>query len=298
MQANVYPLDRFVRALFGIFAALLAWFWLPTPWSWLAWVAAAVLIGTALLRFCPLYLPFGFGRGAAKGGGPRPVWMIAALLVLAAVLAGGSYASNFFSRKIFLEEFNAMNHFYKQTLFLTGKAQRAEALDNYTKLVPAYAAFKDKYTRYRPQALAGDGKLQGDLDTVARMIAAVEPGVRTGDLHQTHLDLEKIRPVFQEMFKRNGFSMLAIALVDFHDAMELMLDAATAKDAAKLVSLYPSVSEKMAAVEADTNDAEIQAIRKNLDTLLATAKEARLDALPAQGDALKTSFVKVYLKRG
>ena len=130
------------------------------------------------------------------------------------------------------------------------------------------------------------------------MVAEVEPLVRTGDLHQAHLDLEKVRPVFQDMFKRNGFSLLAVALVDFHDAMELMLDAANARDEAKLVALYPQVSDKLAAVEAETNDAEIQAIRANLDGLLAMAKAARKDDLPRQADTLKSSFVKVYLKRG
>jgi 2-oxo-4-hydroxy-4-carboxy--5-ureidoimidazoline (OHCU) decarboxylase len=130
------------------------------------------------------------------------------------------------------------------------------------------------------------------------MLADVNSLVRTGDLHQAHLDLEKVRPVFQEMFKRNGFSMLAVALVDFHDAMELVLDAANQKDPAKLIGLYPQVSDKLKAVEAETNDAEIQDIRKNLDELLAMAKEARIDTLPAKGDVLKSSFVKVYLKRG
>ena len=92
--------------------------------------------------------------------------------------------------------------------------------------------------------------------------------------------------------------MLAVALVDFHDEMELMLDAANAKDSAKLVALYPQVSEKLKAVEAETNDAEIQTIRKNLDDLLGLAKAAQTDQLPAKGDALKSSFVKVYLQRG
>ena len=47
------------------------------------------------------------------------------------------------------------------------------------------------------------------------------------------------------MFKRNGFSMLSVALVDFHDAMETILTAASAKDVAGVTSLYPSVSEKL-----------------------------------------------------
>jgi len=130
------------------------------------------------------------------------------------------------------------------------------------------------------------------------MMLSVKEAVKSGDLKQAHLDLEKIRPVFQEQFKRNGFSMLSVALVDFHDAMELMLDTANAKDAVKTVDLFEKVNIKLQAIEAEANDAEIQAIRSNLDALHTLAKEGKVDALPAQADRLKTSFVKVYLKRG
>lgn len=92
--------------------------------------------------------------------------------------------------------------------------------------------------------------------------------------------------------------MLSVALVDFHDAMELMLDAATAKNADKLAALYPEVSDKLKAVEVEANDSEIQTIRNDLDSLLTLANAKSLEALPAAGDALKASFIKVYLKRG
>ena len=219
-------------------------------------------------------------------------------IVLAALVGGGSYASAFFTRKIFLEDFNAMNHFYKQTLFLTGKAQREEAVANLNQLKPALAAFTAKYTAYRPYDIKGDGQFPSDLSAVAKIISDVEPLVTTGDLHQAHLDLEKVRPIFQDVFKRNGFSMLAVALVDFHDAMELVLDAANAKDTAKIAELYPAVSDKLKVVEAEANDDEIKAIRAALDDVAATAQASQLDALPAKGETLKTSFVKVYLKRG
>jgi hypothetical protein len=146
--------------------------------------------------------------------------------------------------------------------------------------------------------LRGDKQLQADLSNVDAMLKGVSQGVQSGDLHQTHLDLEKARPVFQELFKRNGFSMLAVSLVDFHDAMERMLDAAEARDAAKISALYAQASDKLKAVEAEADDAEIQAIRSNLDGLQALAKDAKLDLLGAQAERLKSSFVKVYLQRG
>jgi type IV secretory pathway VirJ component len=164
--------------------------------------------------------------------------------------------------------------------------------------VPAFEKFQKKYSTYRPYTLRNDAQFSADLVQVKGMMLAVKEAVQTGDLQQAHLDLEKVRPVFQQLFKRNGFSMLAVALVDFHDTMELMLDAANAKNAAQTLALYEQVNAKLQAIEAEANDSEIKAIRFELDTLNALAKENKVDAMPAQSEKLKTSFVKVYLKRG
>ena len=295
---NIRPFDRFFRLALGIVALLLGYFWLAAPLNLVAYAVAAILILTALFRFCPLYRLLGISPVAANAMPSGLLGKGLKFVSLAALLFGGAYASDFFSRKFFLEDFNAMNGFYKQTLFLTGKDQRNEAIANYDKLIPAFAGFTAKYTAYQPHAIKGDTQLTTDFAAVGKMLTDVEPLVRTGDLHEAHLALEKVRPVFQEMFKRNGFSMLAVALVDFHDAMETVFEPAAAKDAAKAIALYPGVSDKLKAVEAEVNDEEIQAIRKALDDVLATAQAGTVDALPAKADALKTSFVKVYLKRG
>jgi hypothetical protein len=295
---NLHPLDRFLRALGGLALLEGAYFWLVGNLQMGAYAVGAVLLITALVKFCPLYSVLGLRTGNAQTKTPSTTVLSLAVVALLAAVVGGSYASNFFTRKLFLEDFNAMNDHYKQTLFLTGKAERTKANAKYNLLMPAYAKFQDKYSTYRPYALKNDTQLSSDLVAVQAMLQGVNDQVRTGDLHEAHLALEKVRPVFQEVFKRNGFSMLAVALVDFHDAMELMLDAATAKNADKLAALYPQVSDKLKAIETEANDAEIQTIRKNLDALLAAANAKTLDALPAAGDALKTSFVKVYLQRG
>jgi hypothetical protein len=295
---NLHPIDRFVRAFFAIALVELGYFWLTGAMQVGAYVVGAVLLVTAGFRFCPAYKVLGLRTDGANTKTPGAIYWGVAVVVLLVEIVAGSYASNFVTRKLFLEDFNAMNDHYKQTLFLTGKNERAKAIEKYDLLIPAYANFQKKYSAYRPYALKNDGQLSSDLAAVQGMVAGVNDLVRTGDLHEAHLALEKVRPVFQDVFKRNGFSMLSVALVDFHDAMELMLDAATAKDADKLAALYPEVNEKLKAIEAEANDSEIQAIRKNLDGLLALASAKTLDSLPAAGDALKTSFVKVYLKRG
>ena len=295
---NIHPIDRWCRLALAIVLAQGGYFWLTVAWQWAAFAGAVVMVATAGAQFCPLYRLLGMGTAQLAVGKVSLIWRWLGWLALLALLVGGSYGSAFFSRKLFLEEFNAMNHFYKQTLFLTGKNERDSAVANWEKMASGYAVFQRKYSAYQPYALRGDRQLVSDLQQVAVTMAAVEPLVRDGDLHQAHLDLEKIRPMFQDIFKRNGFSMLAVALVDFHDAMELILDAANAKEAEKVKQLHPMLSDKFKPVELEANDAEIQAIRKNLDELLTLAQAGNLGAMPAQADQLKSSFVKVYLKRG
>jgi hypothetical protein len=275
-----------------------AFFWLAGAPALVAYTFAAVMVITGAWGFCPLYHVLGIGAQWGRATRRSLAKRIVSIALLLCAILGGSYASNLFTRKIFLEDFNAMNPFYKQTLFLTGKGERDKAIANYELLLPAFQKFQDKYTAFQPLALRNDKQLTTDLSNVAGMLQAVSNGVRTGDLHQAHLDLEKVRPVFQELFKRNGFSMLSVSLVDFHDAMELMLDAAHAKDGAKISALYPQVSEKLKAIEAEADDAEIVAIRNSLDDLLALAKDGKQDLLAAQAERLKSSFIKVYLQRG
>ena len=296
---NILPIDRFLRLLLAVVLLEAGFFWLSGVSQILAYLAGAVMLVTGVINFCPIYKVIGFGPSAASCSRMPALWIrVVAVLALLGAVVGGSYASAVFSRKIFLEDFNAMNHFYKQTLFLTGKGEREKAIANYDQWVPEFEKFQNKYSVYRPYALRSDAQFAGDLAQVKGMMLAVKDGVKSGDLQQTHLDLEKIRPVFQEQFKRNGFSMLSVALVDFHDAMELMLESGNAKDAAKTMALYGEVNAKLQAIEAEANDAEIQAIRSHLDALYAMAKDGKAASLPAQAEKLKTSFVKVYLKRG
>ena len=296
---NILPLDRFLRLLLAILLFEAAYFWLSGTPQILAYGVGAVMLFTAASRICPMYKVMGVGGSDAACSVQPSLWVsVLAVLALLGAIVGGCYGSDFLSRKMFLEDFNAMNHFYKQTLFLTGKGEREKAIVNYDQWMPALEKFQNKYSTYRPYTLRNDAQFSADLVQVKDMMLAVEEGVKTGDLQQAHLDLEKVRPVFQQLFKRNGFSMLAVALVDFHDSMELILDSANAKNAEKTMALYEQVSTKLQAIEAELNDSEIQDIRAHLDALNTLAKEGKVDAMPAQSDKLKTSFVKVYLKRG
>lgn len=297
-MADVRPVDRFLRAAIGILFLEAGYFWLGSPWNWICLTLGFVLLLTGVIGICPIYRLLGIAPTAPNKGMGRPLLAGTAILTLIALALGGSYASIFFTRKLFLEDFNAMNEHYKQALFLSGKGDRNGAIINLDQLEPAFKAFSTKYSGYRPYALKGDGELSNDFASIGDILTAADPLVRAGDLHEAHLALERVRPVFQNIFKRNGFSMLSVALVDFHDAMEKILGAATAKDTTGIASIYPDVSDKLKAIEAEDNDAEIQDIRQALDALLATAQSGDSESLPGKGDALKSNFIKVYLKRG
>jgi len=295
---NVGKVDMGIRSLIGLMLLLAAFFWLGGIWQIILYVLAVIMFGAAILGICPLYILMHIKtvKEDSKKIGKRTG--IIFTIIFLAILVAGAYASNFFSKKFFVEDFNAMNNYYKQTLFETGQGKRAEAIANYDLLVTGFTGFQEKYSNYQPYVLRNDNQFVADLGEIEKIIVDVEQNIYTLDLMTAHLALEKVRPITQEMFKRNGFSMLAIALVDFHDSMEKVLDSANAKNPAGVIANYIEASDKLIAVEKEANDEEIQAIRNNLDALLKLAQDDNLDALPNKASELKSSFVKVYLKRG
>lgn len=221
------------------------------------------------------------------------------LLALAiAIIVGGSFGSIVVTRKKFLEDFNHMNGYYKQALFLTGQGKREEAKAQYDLFANAFGDFSNKYQSYRPFVIKNDQKFGTNLTQVALLIKVTKDGVYTGDLAQTHRELEAVRPIFQDVFKRNGFSMLSMALVDFHDIMEELIAASDAKDTTTLLAAYPRVDAALVAIEQEDNSAEIQVIRKNLEDLKELASNGKVEQLSAKAAELKASFIKVYLVKG
>jgi len=297
IRRNEGVLDRLIRGLAAALLLIGAFFWVGGVWSIVLYVLAAVMAFTAITGFCALYAPFKIST--YKPGGPKHhLTVIVTLILLFVAGAAGAYYSAFFTRKFFLEDFNGMNQPYKQTLFETGQGKRPEAIMNYDKLIVEHKRFQEKYSSYRPYSLRGDKQFASDVARVAGIIVAIDDGVRSGDLAKTHKDLEAIRPIYQDMLKRNGFSMLAVYLVDFHDAMEKVLDAATAKDAAAVIAAYTEADARLKTVEEAANDDEIKVIRESLEAVLGAAINAQTETLPNLGSQLKSSFVKVYLKRG
>lgn len=298
MIKNEHTVDQAVRFVLAEILFLTAFFWLGGFWMYIVFALSLVMFVTGITGFCALYKIFGIDTNKSFPQVSKKIATIVTVLILVALGIGGSYASMFFSKKIFLEDYAAMNNYYKQALFFTGQDKREESIKNYTKLVEEFGDFSEKYQKYHPFVISRDKQFNSDLAKVSEIIASQSQIISAGDLKSSHLTLETVRPIFQDILKRNGFSMLAVYLVDFHDAMEKIIDRADAKDASGLVAVYAEVDMKLKEVEAVANDEEIQLIRRNLDEIYVMAQQNKSGDLSAKAAELKSSFVKVYLKRG
>lgn len=222
---------------------------------------------------------------------------IAAIIVTASVFAG-AFVIQKRATEEFLSDFNAMNAHYKQALFQTGQANRETALFEYEQFISSINDFYTKYEKNRPGAMNDDIAFNTDIERVKALSLDARYEVTEGNLSVAHTKLEAVRPIFNELMRRNGMSMLSVALVDFHDSMELVMDAGDDKDAALVLERYTDADMKLKAVESELDDEGVQNIRAQLDKMKELAENGNIDELPSQASKLKSSYVKVYLEKG
>jgi hypothetical protein len=299
MKPNVGIIDRVIRIFIGVSAFVAAYFWLSGTVQIFAYIVGLIALITGIAARCGLYTICNKSTCQVKPSKTVSGKTTALLIAFFVLLIGiESYASMVITRKKFLEDFNHMNGYYKQVLFLTGQSKRNEAKEQYDMLVTAYAGFYDKYAMYRPYVIRRDEKFGQDIQSVGQIISAVKVGVYEGDLPATHKQLEGIRPIFQEMFKRNGFSMESMALVDFHDVMETLITAADEKNSQSIVSVYSQASDLLNIVEKEDSSEGVKRIRTSLELLKKNAENNNVSALSGDAADLKKQFIAVYLLKG
>ncbi|MFA5886514.1 MAG: DUF2892 domain-containing protein [Patescibacteria group bacterium] len=296
-QRNEGILDRLIRIVLAEIFFLLAFFWFGGIAQIVLYILSLMMIVTAAMGFCGLYKLIGFNTNKNNKKISR-ILIVVFITIFLTIAIAGSYYSSFFTRKFFLEDYNVMNNYYKQTLFNTGQEKRSESISNYDNLVLEYAKFSTKYSNYHPRVVANDKNFNSDLAKVSVLIINLKGKVYVGDLKEAHTNFEEVRPIFQDILKRNSFSMLAVYLVDFHDSMEKVIAEADKQNIAGVIDTYIDANGKLMTVEEVANDDEIKVIRNNLEALLNLAKSGGTESLSAKAAELKSSFVKVYLKRG
>lgn len=298
MKTNEGYLDRIIRVTVGTLATVAGLFWLAGWGQIVAIIFGVVGIVTGLVGFCGIYKLL---KITTCNRNEKPIG-IKQFLILVLIMVGigllGSLASIKITKNKFLEDYGRMNDYYKQTLFLTGQNKRDEAIKNYELWTIGFDDFASKYSQYRPYVLKKDNQFASDLAKVEMILNESKTGVYEGDLVATHQKLEEVRPIFQDIFKRNGFSMLAITLTDFHDSMEKLIEASDNQQSDKVISGYEETSGILTQIESGLNDDDIKSIRQNLDALYNLAKENKSEELAKKAGELKSSFVKVYLTKG
>ncbi|MBU2566498.1 DUF2892 domain-containing protein [Patescibacteria group bacterium] len=295
-KQNEGVLDRLLRVTFGAVLLLAGIFWLAAVFKWIAIIIGLILLATGIMGFCGAY-PL-LKMDTLRYGKDWSKWIIWLwLIILIAFVVGGSYASIFFTKKAFLDDYNQMNNPYKQVLYQTGQVNQDEVNKYILDWQNEWKMFSEKYNLYRPWSVAFDNQFNDDLQKIEDLQNQSAAIISQGDLSEAHLKLEQVRPIFNDMLKRNGFSLEAVALVDFHDAMEVVLEAAEKKDAQAVLIAYSEADNKLKELEVIVNDQEIQEIRANLEAVKSAA-DFSVDQLPDLAAKLKSSYVKVYLKRG
>lgn len=298
IKTNEGTLDRSIRVIIGTLALVASSYWLGGNIKIIFFIIGLIALFTGFIGFCGFYEVLKVSTCKNKKCNKTIKTTIILILTAIILYVLGSYASITITKKKFLEDFNHMNNYYKQTLFLTGQSKREEAKTQYDSLIISYGKFSKKYSTYKPYVIKNDILFTQDLKKVQSIIIDSKEGVYNGDLPATHKKLEEIRPIFQELFKRNGFSMLSMTLVDFHDIMETIIAAADERNAKKVLEVYPQVNSSLTAVENEDNSVDIQGIRKNLEDLKNLATANKIEELLSKAEELKASFIKVYLIKG
>lgn len=293
MKQNENYTDRLIRLFIAIVLFVLWRFWLWWNIQYIFLILSWILLITSIFWICPFYYLVKLNTKKFKNFSKRINIIVFILLML--ILWGLIYLSIFFTTKFFIEDYNDVNNSYKQLLFNTWKEKREESIRYYEELAPKLQNFENKYLNYKPYKLKSDKDFDSDLLKIDSIIKELKSSIYTWDLAETHIKLEWVRTILQDILKRNWFSLSWIALVDFHDVMEILIDASDKKDSETIINTYELASEKLQIVEWYLNDDWVKNIRKELDKLLELAQNNQSNELQKQASELKSSFIKVYL---
>lgn len=297
MKKNLGNLDKLIRLTIAILVIIIWIFWTYWILKYVLFLAWAVFIIVSILWYCPLYQIFNFDTMHFKISSKLNIIFIFLIVIL---WFWWIYWSIFFTNKFFIEDFTKFNNEYKLLLFNTWKENRNESIEFYEKTIKTYSEFQKKYSNYLPYSLRNDIEIWKNLNEIQEIIFSLKDSIYSWNLQDSHIKLEWVRNITQDILKRNWFSMLNIALVDFHDVMEILIESSDEKDAKKIIENYQVANEKLNEVEKYLNNEWVKSIRSNLEILLETAKNSenyqiKKDLLPKIAQDLKSSFIKVYL---
>jgi 4-hydroxy-3-methylbut-2-enyl diphosphate reductase IspH len=227
--------------------------------------------------------------------------LIVALILL---IIGGIFIYNQKTKEAFGQSYNNMNVDYKNVLFASGqeKPETSTLMSNYKK---SFQAFYSSYNTNPLSPYSKDIEWKNSLDKISTVIAKADILIKDNKSKEAHLELEKVRQVWQETFKRNNVTMLGFYLTEFHDIMEKAIEESDKKNFEKLYIICVDMNNAWAEVvntqtEFSNNQEYIAKISEETSNVnkFCDAVKNRQDTVKDLSANLKSTFVPFYLKYG
>jgi hypothetical protein len=198
---NLGTADRMLRVIIAEACAIAAFFWAGEDLQLLLALAAGLMMIPAITGSCGLYEIAGWNSCEIVKRNDRKIKtaFVAAALLLAAV---GSFASATLTRNIFLDDLQSVEEAYTLALQSNGNAGSESSAVEQEGLERVFAAFQDKYSKYRPMTVKYDGNFTAQMNNISAAIAGSKQEMLSGNLSSAHEELKKIGPIIELMQDR------------------------------------------------------------------------------------------------
>ncbi|MEK6893581.1 MAG: DUF2892 domain-containing protein [Nanoarchaeota archaeon] len=298
LSKNEGAMDRFYRGLIGALLLIGAFFWLSGLIKIIFYTFGAYFALTASFGFCLIYLFLthsSFNRSYEEMNKPKVKSLLIAIII---ILIAGSITSHFWTKSIFLKDFADLNDDYKKVLFSAAQENREISIRNYGLFSDKLNSFYEKYNSYRPFVIKMDWQFGNSLNEIQKIAKNSKDKIYYGNLTSAYFELDSIRPILNDILRRNKLDSIKVSLVDFNEVLRIITDAAENKNPQEVNKMYYLTNEKLKDMEIKLNSTEVQLLRLNLDSLNDIAKRNELDKLPSKAQELKSSYLRVYMKYG
>jgi hypothetical protein len=298
LPKNEGIMERFYRSILGIILLISAFFWLSGLAEILAYIFGIYLTATAASGFCPIYLFLAhssFNRSYDEANKPKVKGL---LITLAIILILGSLISHFWTKSLFTADFNDLNNNYKQVLFGAAQENRETSIKNYGLFLTNLNVFYEKYSSYKPFVIKRDSQFDSSLIEAQKIAKNSKDKINYGNLTSAYFELDSIRPVFNDILRRNKLSSVKVLIIDFNEVLGPIADAAENKKVQEVIRMYYLANERLKDIESDLNNTEVKMLRVNLDSLKDLAERDEINKLPPKARELKSSYLRAYMKYG
>ncbi|MDD1748929.1 MAG: DUF2892 domain-containing protein [Methanothrix sp.] len=198
---NLGTMDRLFRVILAEICVIIAFFWVTIEWQIPLYMIAGVMLLQAGTASCSIYTLLGWNKCEIVRRKDKN--LMTAFVVVALLLAvAGSYASAMMTKNIFLDDLGKVNESYVLALQSDGQGQKGNITMQYGKLESTFAAFKDKYSKYRPLTVKFDVNFTAQMNNISAAISGSKEDILLGNLTAGQRELMKAGPIIEKMQNR------------------------------------------------------------------------------------------------